>query len=82
MITAELPFEILDFDFEDDYDAACIHCPCRPDISWCGAFDDGPFLPEEDESPTCAECIEVGICPGCGCRENECCDLCEQEDCA
>ena len=83
MITLEVPVELAAevVDLEDDYDSACLHCGCRPDVSWCGAFDDGPFLPDDDESPTCPECIEVGVCPGCGCREGECCDLCDEEAC-
>lgn len=60
--------EAPDIDDEDDFDQVCIYCLCRPDVSLCGAYDDGPYLPEDfDAVPDCADCVAVGTCPNCGC---------------
>jgi hypothetical protein len=61
----------------DDFDEACIYCRCRPNVSWCGALDESPYLPDGHDLPDCPDCVAVGTCPICGCADDEFRDLCE-----
>lgn len=58
-----------------------IVCPCRPRITFCGAYEPGPVSsdPWEDDE-ICPQCLHVVVdlgCPGCGCAWNQTCTKCE-----
>lgn len=61
-------------------DGNCIICECRPLVSLCGRYVDGPLTDRLwDDVEMCPECVvvlnDVG-CPGCGCPRGIYCRLC------
>ncbi len=60
-------------------DADCIFCRCRPVVSYCGVYDDGPGVPLTIDDDTCKDCYELWSttgCPGCGCVRDGICGKC------
>ncbi len=68
-----------DGEVADAEGVTCIYCPCRPDVSYCGAYDDGPGEPLLVGDDTCVDCYEVYVstgCPCCGCVRDANCRQC------
>ena len=64
-----------------DEDGECIFCGCRPDVSYCGRYVEGPLthVIDVDDDGVCAGCLTVEDatgCPNCGCRPDNLCKLC------
>lgn len=73
--------EVRDDELLSDEDGSCIYCQCRPAVSFCGRYQEGPIGDEEwDDEEMCPECLHVldsTGCPSCGCGDGECCQLCD-----
>ncbi len=64
---------------EDEAD--CIFCECRPSVSYCGRYMEGPIdIGLWDDGEVCPDCLQVWEstgCPGCGCVAGRRCQRCE-----
>lgn len=61
-------------------DALCIFCHCRPLVSYCGVYAEGPIdddgWGDDEVCPDCLQVWETTGCPGCGCVRDARCRVC------
>lgn len=81
MITLIRPETAPILDGADDELRDCIVCECRPNVSYCGAYQEGPIdnstWHDEEICPGCLQVEESSGCPGCGCHTDERCQRCD-----